>query len=91
MTTVHAYTASQNLVDSTSSRFRRGRAAAANFVPTTTGAAIATTRVLTQLDKKFDGVAIRGPVTVGSIADITFQTKREVSEKEINEILKGGI
>ena len=88
MTTVHAFTASQNLVDSTSSQFRRGRAASANFVPTTTGAAIATTRVLTQLDKKFNGVAIRGPVTVGSIADITFQTKRDVSEKEVNEILK---
>ncbi len=88
MTTVHAFTASQSLIDSTSAKFRRGRAASANFVPTTTGAAMATTRVLTQLDKKFDGVAIRGPVVVGSIADITFQTKREVSEKEVNGILR---
>ncbi len=88
MTTVHAFTASQSLTDSTAGKFKRGRAASANFVPTTTGAALATTRVLTQLDKKFDGVAIRGPVVVGSIADITFQTKREVSEKEVNGILR---
>lgn len=88
MTTVHAYTSSQQLVDSPSKKIRRGRAAAANFVPTSTGAAIATTKALPELDGKFDGVAIRGPVTVGSIADIVFVAKRKTSAEEVNQIFR---
>ena len=86
MTTVHAYTSSQALVDSPNKKLRRGRAAAANFVPTTTGAAIATTKALPELKGLFDGVAIRGPVPVGSIADIVFLAKRKTSVDEINKI-----
>jgi glyceraldehyde 3-phosphate dehydrogenase len=88
MTTIHAYTSSQALVDSPSKKFRRGRAGAANFVPTTTGAAIATTKALPELKGKFDGVAIRGPVAVGSIADIVFLASRETSKEEVNQIFQ---
>jgi glyceraldehyde 3-phosphate dehydrogenase len=88
MTTIHAYTASQELVDSPSKKFRRGRAAAANFVPASTGAAIATTKALPELAGKFDGQAIRGPVTVGSIADITFVAARPTSVDEVNQIFR---
>ena len=88
MTTVHAYTASQAIVDGPNKKFRRGRAAAANFVPTTTGAAKATTKALPQYKDKFDGVAIRGPVPVGSISDIVFITDRKTSIEEINKIFK---
>ena len=87
MTTVHAYTASQAIVDGPSKRFRRGRAAAMNLVPTSTGAARATTRALPEYTGRFDGVAIRAPIAVGSIADITFVTKRRTSVAEVNEIL----
>ncbi len=86
MTAVHAYTSSQQLVDSPSKKFRRGRAAAANFVPTSTGAALATTKALPELEGKFDGVAIRAPVTVGSIADIVFLAARPTSVEEVNQI-----
>jgi glyceraldehyde 3-phosphate dehydrogenase len=86
MTTVHAYTASQSLVDGPNKRFRRGRAAAANLVPATTGAALATTRALPQYAGLFDGIALRAPVTVGSIADITFVTSRQTSADEVNQI-----
>ncbi len=86
MTTIHAYTSSQKLVDSPSKKFRRGRAAAANFVPTSTGAAIATTKALPELEGKFDGVSIRGPVPVGSIADIVLVAQRPTSVEEVNQI-----
>ena len=88
MTTVHAYTSTQALVDSPKKKWRRGRAAAQNFVPTTTGAAIATTKALPQLEGRFDGVAIRGPVPDGSIADIVFLTKRPTSVEELNQIFR---
>jgi glyceraldehyde 3-phosphate dehydrogenase len=88
MTTIHAYTSSQAIVDSPAKKMRRGRAAAANFVPTTTGAAIATTKALPQLSGKFDGVAVRGPVPVGSISDIVFLAARETSVEEINQIFR---
>ncbi|HEX6268617.1 MAG TPA: type I glyceraldehyde-3-phosphate dehydrogenase [Anaerolineales bacterium] len=88
MTTIHAYTSSQELVDSPSKKFRRGRAAAANFVPTSTGAAIATTKALPELEGRFDGVAIRGPVAVGSIADIVFVANRATSVEEVNRIFR---
>jgi len=87
MTTVHAYTASQSLVDGPGKGFRRGRAAAANLVPAATGAALATTRALPQYAGLFDGIAIRAPIPVGSIADITFVTSRATTVDEVNEVL----
>jgi len=89
MTTIHAYTASQNLMDSASPKnLRMGRAAAENLVPTSTGAAIATTKALPEFAGKFDGVAVRVPVKAGSISDMTFVTQRNVTPEEINEILQ---
>ena len=88
MTTIHAYTSSQSIVDGPNKKKRRGRAGAANLVPTSTGAAKATTLVLTDLENKFDGVAVRGPVPVGSISDIIFVTEKETSVEEINQIFK---
>jgi glyceraldehyde 3-phosphate dehydrogenase len=90
LNTVHAYTATQNLVDGPAkgADMRRGRAAAENIVPSTTGAAIAVTRALPELEGKFDGVALRVPVLAGSIADITFLAKRKTSPEEINDIFR---
>ena len=89
MTTVHAYTASQNMVDSVSKKnYRMGRAGAANIVPTSTGAAIATTKALPQYAGKFDGVALRVPIPVGSISDMTFVTEKSVTVEEVNAILE---
>jgi glyceraldehyde 3-phosphate dehydrogenase len=88
MTTVHAYTVSQSVVDGPAKKWRRGRAAAANFVPTSTGAAQATTKALPQYEGRFDGVAIRGPVAIGSIADITIVAERATSVEEINAIFE---
>ncbi|MBC7235854.1 MAG: type I glyceraldehyde-3-phosphate dehydrogenase [Chloroflexi bacterium] len=88
MTTVHAYTSTQSIVDSPSRSLRRGRAGAANFVPTSTGAAIATTRALPQYEGKFDGVAVRGPVACGSLADIVFVTERPTTVDEVNQIFR---
>lgn len=87
MSTVHAYTATQAIVDTAREKRRRGRAAAANLVPTGTGAAKATTKVLPELDGLFDGMAIRAPVPVGSVAEIVFLTKKRTSIKEVNTIL----
>jgi glyceraldehyde 3-phosphate dehydrogenase len=87
MTTVHAYTSTQSVVDGPSKRFRRGRTAGANLVPATTGAALATTRALPGYAGRFDGIAIRAPIPVGSIADLTFLTSRRTSVDEINQIL----
>lgn len=88
MTTIHGYTSSQKIVDGPSKKFSRGRAGAANLVPTTTGAAKATTRVLTALEGRFDGMAVRAPVPIGSIADITFITSKPTSVEEVNAIFK---
>lgn len=89
LNTVHGYTASQALVDGPSKKdFREGRAAAQNIVPSSTGAAIAVTKALPELSGKFDGISIRVPVVVGSIADITFISKRDTTVEEVNEILK---
>jgi glyceraldehyde 3-phosphate dehydrogenase len=89
LNTVHAYTASQTLVDAPSRREpRMGRAAAQNLAPASTGAAIATTKALPQYAGKFDGVAIRTPVAVGSISDITFVAERITTPEEINAIFK---
>jgi len=88
LNTVHAYTASQSLVDAPSKkRIRMGRAATVNLVPAATGAAIATIKGLPQLEGKFDGIAIRTPVLVGSISDITFVASRNTSAEEVNNIL----
>ncbi len=90
LNTVHAYTNTQTMVDSPvkGSDFRRGRAGAQNIVPSTTGAAIAVTRVIKELEGKFDGISLRVPIVTGSIADITFVAKRKTSVEEINEIFK---
>jgi glyceraldehyde 3-phosphate dehydrogenase len=89
LNTTHAYTASQGIVDGPSKKkLRMGRAAAMNLVPATTGAAIATTKALPQYQGKFDGVAVRTPVVVGSISDITFVADRPTTVEEINNILK---
>lgn len=88
MTTVHAYTSSQSIVDTHNKKVRRGRAGALNFVPTTTGAAKATAKVITQLEGIFDGLAIRGPVPAGSIIDVTILTENRTSVEELNRIFK---
>jgi glyceraldehyde 3-phosphate dehydrogenase len=88
MTTIHAYTASQALVDRPDKDRRRGRAAAANLVPSGTGAAKATTQALPEYHGKFDGVAIRAPVPVGSIADIVCLVGRPTSADEVNSIFR---
>lgn len=90
LNTIHAMTNTQTVVDSSvkGSDFRRGRAASQNIIPSTTGAAIAVTRVMKNLENKFDGVALRVPMITGSLADITFISKRNTSVEEINQILK---
>jgi glyceraldehyde 3-phosphate dehydrogenase len=88
MTTIHAYTAGQQLVDSPSGNFRRGRAGAANLVPTSTGAARATTRAMPELAGRFDGIAVRAPIPVGSIADIVFVASRATTSEEVNEAFR---
>jgi glyceraldehyde 3-phosphate dehydrogenase len=88
MTTIHAYTSSQAIVDGPAKKWRRGRAGAANFVPTSTGAAKATTNCLPELKGKFDGVAVRGPVPSGSMADLVFVTSRPTSVEEIKRIFE---
>jgi glyceraldehyde 3-phosphate dehydrogenase len=88
LNTVHGYTATQSLVDAPANKdFRRGRAAAENIIPSTTGAAISVTKALPALLNKFDGVALRVPVPAGSIADITAISSRTTSVEEINKIL----
>lgn len=90
LNTVHAYTASQNIVDGPTKGkdFRRGRAAAQNIVPSSTGAAISVTKVIPSLRGLFDGIAMRVPLATGSVADITFIAKRNTSAEEINDILR---
>lgn len=88
MTTIHAYTSSQALVDGPAKKWRRGRAGAANFVPTSTGAAIATTNCLPQFKGKFDGVGVRGPVPAGSLADLVFVMERATTVEEVNNIFR---
>ncbi|HUO75463.1 MAG TPA: type I glyceraldehyde-3-phosphate dehydrogenase [Candidatus Paceibacterota bacterium] len=89
LNTVHGYTATQNLVDGPvkGTDYRRGRAAAANITPSTTGAAIAVARAVTELKGKFDGVSMRVPTLTGSLSAITFVSKKKTSAEEINAIL----
>ncbi|MBU0648887.1 type I glyceraldehyde-3-phosphate dehydrogenase [Patescibacteria group bacterium] len=88
MTTIHAYTADQKLVDAPHKDPRRGRTAAQNIIPTTTGAAIATTKAIPRLKGKFDGISIRVPVPVVSLADFTFILKKRATAEEVNAYLK---
>jgi glyceraldehyde 3-phosphate dehydrogenase len=90
LTTVHAYTATQALVDSPGGPkdLRRGRAAAQSFVPSSTGAATATAKALPAMQGRFDGVSVRGPVVVGSISDVVFVLARDTTADEVNDVLR---
>jgi glyceraldehyde 3-phosphate dehydrogenase len=89
LSTTHAYTASQSIVDSPSKKdMKEGRAAAQNIVPTSTGAATAVAQAYPALTGKFDGISLRVPVPAGSIADITFIAKRATTREEVNELLR---
>ncbi len=88
MTTVHAYTSTQGLVDSPAKKFKRGRAAAANMVPTTTGAATASAKAIPEIKGKFDGVAVRVPIPAGSLADLVFVTSKPTTREELNKIFR---
>ncbi|MES2135421.1 MAG: type I glyceraldehyde-3-phosphate dehydrogenase [Patescibacteria group bacterium] len=89
LSTTHAYTATQAIVDGISKKdVREGRAAAQNIIPSSTGAAIAITQVYESLKGKFDGISLRVPVPAGSVADITFIAKRPTTVEEVNDILR---
>jgi glyceraldehyde 3-phosphate dehydrogenase len=89
LNTVHSYTASQGIVDGPNKKdFREGRAAAQNIVPSSTGAAIAVTKAFPKLEGLFDGISIRVPTPAGSIADITFISKRPTTVEEVNQALR---
>jgi glyceraldehyde 3-phosphate dehydrogenase len=87
LTTIHSYTDDQNLQDNSHSDLRRARSAAENIVPTSTGAAIATTEVIPELKGLFDGIAIRVPTATGSLSDMVFITKRDTTIEEVNKLL----
>jgi len=86
LTTIHAATATQNLVDGAHKDLRRARSALTNIIPTTTGAAIATTKTIPDLKNKFDGVAVRVPVLIGSLVDVTMLVEKKTSVDEVNSI-----
>lgn len=88
LTTIHAVTASQNIVDGPHKDMRRSRAANYNIIPTTTGAAIATTKVIPELKGSFDGLALRVPVLTGSISDLTYVLKKDVTTEEVNRVIE---
>ncbi len=89
LTTIHAYTADQNLIDASHKKdLRRARAAALNIVPTSTGAAKATGLVVPAMDGVFDGLSVRVPIPCGSLSDITLITKKDTTVEEINQIFK---
>jgi glyceraldehyde 3-phosphate dehydrogenase len=88
MTTIHAYTADQNLQDGPHKDLRRARAAGLNIIPTSTGAAKAVALVLPELEGKLDGYALRVPVPTGSVTDLTFEAARETTVDEVNEIMR---
>ncbi len=89
LNTIHAYTATQKTVDGPDAKdWRRGRAAAVNMVPSTTGAAISVTEAVKGLKGLFDGIAIRVPMVTGSLADFTFVSARPTSVEEINQIFR---
>ena len=86
--TIHAYTSSQKIVDGPHKKLRRGRAAAINIVPTTTGADAATTKAIPELTGKVKGIAFRIPVAVGSVTDFTIETEKEINVKKVNAVMK---
>lgn len=88
MTTIHSYTADQNIQDGPHKDLRRARAAAQNIVPTTTGAAISVTRLMPQLSGKFDGLAIRVPTVVVSLTDFTFLLRKDTTAEEVNAAIE---
>lgn len=88
LTTVHAYTSSQSVVDAPSKKWRRGRAAATSIVPTTTGAAVATTEVLPELEGKLDGMAMRVPVPDGSICDFVIESEQPATKEAVNDAFR---
>ena len=88
MTTIHAYTNDQKILDQIHSDMRRARAAGMSMIPTTTGAARAVGEVLPELKGKLDGSAVRVPTPDGSLVDLTFQPKRDTSVEEVNKLLK---
>ena len=88
MTTIHAYTADQRLQDMPHKDLRRARAAAVNLIPTTTGAARAVGLVLPELDGKLNGLAVRAPVTTGSVVDLVCEVSRETSAEELNAAVR---
>lgn len=88
ITTIHAYTANQRIHDAPHKDLRRARAAALNMIPTTTGAAIAVSKVLPQLKGKLEGNAVRVPIPNGSITDFTVLLKKDVSSEEVNSAMK---
>ncbi|MFA7198084.1 MAG: type I glyceraldehyde-3-phosphate dehydrogenase [Methanoculleus sp.] len=87
-TAIHAYTASQALVDRAAKRPRRGRAAAVSLIPTSTGAAVATTRVLPELTGRMDAIAIRAPIPDGSVLDIVADLSRDATGDEVNAAMR---
>lgn len=88
MTTIHSYTADQNLQDGPHKDLRRARAAALNIIPTTTGATVAAAKVIPELEGKFDGMAIRVPTAVGSLSDFVIVTKEAVTIESVNDAFK---
>ncbi|MFA5030820.1 MAG: type I glyceraldehyde-3-phosphate dehydrogenase [Patescibacteria group bacterium] len=88
MTTIHSYTADQNLVDGPHKDLRRARAAAQNIVPTTTGAAISTAETIPDLKGKFDGMAVRVPTPDGSLSDFTFVLGEKVTAEQVNTVFE---
>jgi glyceraldehyde 3-phosphate dehydrogenase len=95
MNTIHATTNTEAVVDSTppggGDDYRRGRASAHNMVPTTTGAAIAATKAIPELEGNFDGTAVRVPIIVGSISDIVMVLKKNVTVEEVNQAFKEAV
>jgi len=88
MTTIHSYTGDQMLVDAPHKDLRRARAAAANIVPTTTGAASAVGKVMPELKGKLDGIAVRVPVPNGSVTDFVVEVEKETTVEEVNSAFR---
>jgi glyceraldehyde 3-phosphate dehydrogenase len=88
MTTIHSYTADQNLVDGPHKDLRRARAAALSIIPTTTGAAVAVTKTIPSLEGRFDGLAVRVPTPVGSLCDAVYVLKKRVKVEDVNKVFQ---
>ncbi|MCD4706006.1 type I glyceraldehyde-3-phosphate dehydrogenase [bacterium] len=86
MTTIHSYTSDQNLVDGPHKDLRRARTAGQNIIPTTTGAALATIKIIPKLKGKFDGISVRVPTALVSMSDFVFLLKKKISEEKVNKI-----